>query len=147
SELFSPVNTGLTNLQDDPCATRDDNGAVIRANPTGELRAICLAQGATSSNVDAIAQPISGQANATGGGNLNIGPEIGKTWTVGVVLQPSFVPKLSLSVDYYHIKITGAITSPTPGDAISACFGADPSAPPAGASSTAACTSIRRDPL
>jgi len=147
SELFSPVNTGLTNLQDDPCATRDDNGAVIRPNPTGELRAICLAQGATSSNVDAIAQPISGQANATGGGNLNIGPEIGKTWTVGVVLQPSFVPKLSLSVDYYHIKITGAITEPTPGDAITACFGEDSSSPAAGASLTAACTSIRRDPL
>lgn len=150
AELFSPVNTGLTNLQDDPCATRDDNGNVIRANPTGELRAVCIAQlapGTPASTVDFIAQPISGQANATGGGNLNLGPEIGKTWTVGVVLQPSFVPKLSLSVDYYHIKITGAITSPTPGDAISACFGADPSSPAAGASSTAACTSIRRDPL
>src|SRR3546814_10438770 len=72
-----------------------------------------------------IAQPIAGQANATGGGNLNLGPEVGKTWTVGVILQPSFVPRLSLSVDYYSIKITGAITSPTPGDAITACFGAD----------------------
>src|SRR3546814_1513291 len=73
--------------------------------------------------------------------------EVGKTWTVGVILQPSFVPRLSLSVDYYSIKITGAITSPTPGDAITACFGADPSNPAAGASGTAACTQIQRDPL
>src|SRR3546814_20410396 len=73
--------------------------------------------------------------------------EVGKTWTVGVILQPSFVPRPSLSVDYYSIKITGAITSPTPGDAITACFGADPSNPAAGASGTAACPQIQHDPL
>ncbi|PZQ24261.1 MAG: TonB-dependent receptor [Sphingopyxis macrogoltabida] len=147
NELFSPVNTGLTNLTDDPCATFNDAGARIRPNPTGELRSICLAQGATAGNVDAIAQPIAGQANATGGGNLNLAPEIGKTWTVGAVIQPTFAPRLSLSVDYFNIKITGAITSPTPGDAITACFGDNPLSPPTGASATAACQSIRRDPL
>src|SRR3546814_2436983 len=58
AELFSPVNTGLTNLGDDPCATFNDAGVRIRPNPTGELRAICLAQGATAGTVDSIAQPI-----------------------------------------------------------------------------------------
>lgn len=147
AELFSPVNTGLTNLTDDPCATFNDAGTRIRPNPTGELRAICLAQGATTGNIDSIAQPIAGQANSTGGGNLNLQPEVGKTWTVGAILTPSFVPNFSLSVDYYNIEITGAITSPTPGDAITACFGSNPLSPPTGASTTAACTSIRRDPL
>lgn len=146
AELFSPVTTGLTNLADDPCATFNDNGVRIRANPTGELRAVCLAQGATAGTVDSITQPVSGQANATGGGNLALGPEIGNTWTAGVVLQPSFAPRLSLSIDYYDIRITGAITSPTPGDAIAACFGTA-ATPAAGASATAACTSIRRDAL
>lgn len=147
AELFSPVNTTLTNLSDDPCATFNEGGTRIRPNPTGELLAVCLAQGANAGNVNSIGQPIAGQANSTGGGNLNLGPEIGKTWTVGVVLQPSFAPRLSLSVDYYHIEITGAITSPTPGDAILACFGNSPLTPAAGASQTAACTAIRRDPL
>ncbi len=147
NELFSPVNTGLTNLTDDPCAVFNDSGVRIRPNTTGELRAICLAQGATGANIDTIAQPIAGQANATGGGNLNLSPEIGKTWTVGAVFEPSFAPGLSITVDYFNIKIDGAITSPTPGDAISACFGANPSTPPTGASLTAACRSIRRDPL
>jgi outer membrane receptor protein involved in Fe transport len=147
AELFSPVNTGLTNLADDPCAVFDDAGVRIRANPTGELRAVCLAQGATAATIDGIAQPIAGQANSTGGGNLNVGPEVGKTWTVGAVFEPSFVPGLTMTVDYYNITITGAITSPTPGDAISACFGTNPTSPAAGASATDACRIIRRDPL
>lgn len=147
AELFSPVNTTLTNLTVDPCATFNDAGVRVAPNPTGELRAVCLAQGATAATIDNISQPTAGQANSTGGGNLNLGPEIGKTWTVGVVLQPSFAPKLSLSVDYYNIAISGAITSPTPGDAITACFGANTATPPAGASLTAACRAIRRNPL
>ncbi|WP_066775095.1 TonB-dependent receptor domain-containing protein [Sphingomonas sp. CCH5-D11] len=147
AELFSPVSTGLTNLQDDPCATFNDNGERIRPNPSGTLRAICLAQGASAANVDSIAQPISGQANSTGGGNLLLDPEVGKSWTAGVVFQPTFVPRLSISVDYFNIKVTGAITSPTPGDAITACFGEDANNPPASAAGSAACTAIRRDPL
>jgi len=146
AELFSPVNTGLTNLSDDPCAVFNDSGARIRANPTGELRAICLAQGA-GPNIDAISQPIAGQANATGGGNINLGPEEADSYTVGVIVEPPFAPGLSLTVDYYNIVVNGAISSPTPGDVIAACFGANPQSPPAGASGTAACTSIRRDPL
>src|SRR3546814_2987673 len=64
AELFSPVNTGLTNLGDDPCAPFNDAGVRIRPNQTGELLATCLAQGATAGNVDSYAQPIAGQANA-----------------------------------------------------------------------------------
>ena len=152
AELFSPVNTGLTNLADDPCASIDDNQAPIpgRAIPTGELRAVCLAQGAPAGTIGSIGQPTAGQANATGGGNLDLQPERSRSWTVGAVFQPTFVPGLSLSIDYYNIRITGAITSPTPDDAIQACFGAPTGAnysPAAGASGTTACTQIRRNPL
>ncbi|OYY68923.1 MAG: TonB-dependent receptor [Sphingomonadales bacterium 28-55-16] len=151
SELFSPVNTGLTNLADDPCARYDDTGTAIRSAPTGEIRAICLAQGAKASNVDFIAQPTAGQANSTGGGNLGLKPEKSTSWTIGAVIQP--ITGLSLSVDYFNIEITGAVSSPTPDDAISACFGASNGAavpvysPAAGASTTEACRIIRRDPL
>ena len=146
AELFSPQNTGLTNLANDPCAVFNDAGARIRANPTGELRAVCLAQGAGAS-IDSIAQPIAGQANATGGGNINLGPEVADSYTVGVVIEPSFLSGLSLTVDYYNIIVNGAVSSPTPGDVIAACFGATPQSPAAGASGTAACSTIRRDPL
>ncbi|MCP3729850.1 TonB-dependent receptor [Sphingomonas sp. MG17] len=43
--------------------------------------------------------------------NPNLTAEIGKTWTVGGVYKPSFIPGLSLAVDYYSIKIDGAITT------------------------------------
>jgi outer membrane receptor protein involved in Fe transport len=151
SELFSPVNTGLTNLGVDPCATFNTAGAVLpgrpAGGPTGELRAVCLAQGATAGNVNQIAEPISGQVLATGGGNLDIRPEKSDSYTVGLVLQPRFFRGFTASIDYYNIKVDEAITTPTPGDVIAACFGTSVFSPPAGASTSPACTSIRRDPL
>jgi outer membrane receptor protein involved in Fe transport len=47
----------------------------------------------------------------TTGGNPFLKPEKADTFTGGVVLTPTFVPRLSLSVDYYHIKVKGAISS------------------------------------
>jgi iron complex outermembrane recepter protein len=138
-ELFSPQVTGLVNLANDPC-----QGAAPTTN--ANLRAICIAQGAPAGTIGSIVAPSAGQANGTSGGNPNLDVEKTKTYTVGAVWQPSFVPKLSISVDYFNIKINGAISSPTVNDIISGCFGATPTQPPANAGS-AACTSIRRNPL
>jgi outer membrane receptor protein involved in Fe transport len=150
-ELFAPVATGLTTLANDPCASIDDAGTIIRPAPTGTLRAICLAQGAPVTQLGFIPQPTAGQGNATGGGNINLKPEKSNSWTVGAVIQPDFLPGFSMSVDYYNIKIKGAISAPTPGDAIAACFGAPDAAgnfnPAAGAESSTACTIIRRNGL
>lgn len=44
------------------------------------------------------------------GGNPAVNPEKADTWTVGAVLQPDFLPGLSLSVDYYNIQINDAIS-------------------------------------
>lgn len=150
SELFSPVNTGLTNLGIDPCATFRTDGTRLRAPLTGELLAVCLAQGATAGNVQAIPEPISGQVLATGGGNVGVRPEKSDSYTVGVILQPDFMPGFTATVDYYNIKIEDAISAPTPGDVIAACFGVGAGGiftPAAGASTSAACTGIDRDPL
>ncbi|GGI87712.1 TonB-dependent receptor [Polymorphobacter multimanifer] len=56
-------------------------------------------------------QPNSPQvANVTlSGGNPNLTPEIADTWTVGGVYQPSWLPGLSASVDWYKIDIQDAI--------------------------------------
>ena len=149
-ELFSPVNTGLTNLGTDPCATLTTAGAVLpgrpASGPSGELRAICLAQGANAGNISSIPQPNAGQVNSTGGGNVNIKPEKSDSYTIGAIFQPAFFPGFSASIDYYNIKVTEAISSPTPGDVIAACFGSDVFNPAAGASTSSACTSIRRSP-
>ncbi|HSI16154.1 MAG TPA: TonB-dependent receptor [Sphingomonas sp.] len=116
AELFSPVNTGLTNLAVDPCRG---------ANPTtnAALRAVCLAQGAPASSIGSIANPTAGQANATTAGGTYLRPETSDSFNIGIVLQPAMIPGLSLTVDYYKIKIRNAISQPTPGDLITGCFG------------------------
>jgi iron complex outermembrane recepter protein len=43
--------------------------------------------------------------------NPNLTSEIGKTLTAGVVVKPSFIPGLSMSLDYYNITIDNAITT------------------------------------
>lgn len=144
AELFTPQTVGLTNLAVDPCA-----GAVPVTNTN--LRNICLAQGAPLGTIGSILNPTAAQANITVGGNLNLGPETANTWTVGAVFQPQFLPGLSLTVDYYNIKVDSVVGAPLPGDLMSACFGAGPytaaSVYSATAASSAACTVIRRNPV
>ena len=135
SELFSPLNTVLTNLASDPCA-----GAAPTQN--ANLAAICVAQGALASQLGSIINDPAGQVNTTTGGNLALGPEKSNSYTLGLVLQPSALPGLAITVDYYNIKITGAITTPTPDDVINACFDNITAA----SASSSACTVIRRDP-
>lgn len=43
------------------------------------------------------------------GGNPNLVPEIGDTWTAGGVYQPGWLPGFSASVDWYKIDIRDAI--------------------------------------
>jgi len=47
------------------------------------------------------------------GGNTNLKPEVAKTLTIGGVLSPRFLPGFSLSVDYYRIRLRGAIDALT----------------------------------
>ena len=133
AELFAPQNTTLTNLDSDPCA-----GAAPTTN--ANLAAVCIAQGAPAGSIGSITNDPAGQVNSTGGGNLALGPEKSNSWGLGVSFQPAAVSGLSLTVDYYNIKITGAITNPTPDDVISACFDNITAA----SASDPACTSIRR---
>jgi outer membrane receptor protein involved in Fe transport len=139
-ELFNPVATGLTNLLVDPCA-----GAAPRTN--ANLRAVCIAQGATAFQIDngnGVPNPTAGQANVTIGGNPLIKPEKATTYTLGVVVRPEdIISGLSVSLDYYNIKVKDAITSATPGDIIGACF----NNLTAGSVTDPNCTTIRRNAL
>lgn len=54
-------------------------------------------------------------------GNPNLKPEIGHTQTVGVIWQPSYIPGLSASLDWFHIKIEGEITKLLSSDIVQQC--------------------------
>nr|WP_294846902.1 TonB-dependent receptor [uncultured Sphingomonas sp.] len=131
AELYTPVTTGLSNLPEDPCQG---------ANPVGnaELTAICIAQGAPAGSIGHIPEPSAGQINLTSGGNPNLDVETANSYTIGVVLTPPQVPGLAITADYYHIKITDAITLPTPDDIFGPCYDDG---------DAAACALIRRNPL
>jgi len=136
-ELFAPVTTGLTALTNDPCQL---------GNPVGNatLTAICIAQGAPAATVGQIPIPAAAQINATTGGNVNLDTEEATSITLGLVATPRQVPGLVVSVDYFNIKVTGAITTPAPGDILLPCFG--PNNDGQGVN-PAACANIGRNPL
>ncbi|CAM3265882.1 TonB-dependent receptor [Sphingomonas antarctica] len=151
-ELFAPQNTVLTSLGTDPCASLSAAGVRTSAGPTGALQAVCIAQGATAGNVGTIQAPTAGQANITTGGNPLLKPEKSDSYTFGVVLQPTFLSGFSATVDYYHIKVKDAITTPTTADLIQSCFGGATAGNggaglPANAATNVACTQIRRNTL
>jgi iron complex outermembrane receptor protein len=52
-----------------------------------------------------------GGIQTVSGGNAKLVPESSRTYTAGVVLTPSFIPGLTMSADYYKIKLTNAITN------------------------------------
>ena len=98
-ELFATPTVGL-NGSEDPCAL----GRPLTAADLG-----CLAQGlAVGQGVTA--NP-AGQYNGLIGGNQDLQPEKATTKTFGVVLQPSFLPRFALTVDYFDIKVANAIRS------------------------------------
>lgn len=129
-ELFTPVSTQLSNLANDPCQgpVTDAMGVTTGSIPTGNLLAACLLQvpagspGAAAITSGNVAPPAAGQINITTGGNLALQTEQAETWTIGVAFQPEAIPGLSVTVDYFNIKVTDAISAPTPGDSIAACF-------------------------
>jgi len=95
-ELFAPNIVALDGSTD-PCA-----GFTITAANTG-----CLAQGLHVGQI--VASNPAGQYNGLIGGTATLRPERATTKTVGVILQPRFLPRFALTVDYYDIKIGSAI--------------------------------------
>jgi iron complex outermembrane receptor protein len=99
-ELFAPPNVALDGSED-PCA------GLAASNP---LVAQCAkAFNLTTAQVLAIEKNPSPQYNGQLGGNPNLKPEISDTYTAGIVYQPKFVPGLSVSLDYFNIKVDSFI--------------------------------------
>ena len=102
-DLFAPQRVVLDGSTD-PCIKYDSHGTQIAltAADTG-----CLAQGLSVGQL--VTPNPAGQYNGLIGGNPNLVPEVADTYTVGVVLTPTFLPGFSASVDYFKIKVSGAI--------------------------------------
>lgn len=145
-ELFAPVVTGLTSLATDPCAgaaLARTPGQIAGTEPLTALQAVCVRQGAPLASLGSIQTPSAAQANATGGGNPLLRPETADTFTVGFVVRPEeIIPGLTITADYYDIRVNSAITVATPQDILAACFGSITAA----SVNNPACFNIGRNP-
>jgi outer membrane receptor protein involved in Fe transport len=108
-ELFAGASQTFPSGLTDPCegVTATSSGAVDAYCRTIPGIAQQIAQKGVfeyDDNLDR--QSIEGEDS----GNPNLGEETAKTLTAGVVLTPRFVPGLSVTVDYFDIKIKEAIT-------------------------------------
>jgi iron complex outermembrane recepter protein len=111
-ELYQAPVQALSNLTVDPCAG---------PNPTAS-QVLCEATGAPPGSYKSIPTPSSNQINVTTSGNPLLDVEKAKTWTLGAVFAPDWVRGLSLTVDYFNIKVEDAISAPTQNDILSGCY-------------------------
>lgn len=85
---------------------------------------------ASSTTQQSVTDPLNGNASVLAlrvqTGNTGLKPEIARTYTGGIVLTPSFIRGLDLSVDYFDIKISEAITTLTSQQIVNGCFSDQP---------------------
>jgi outer membrane receptor protein involved in Fe transport len=103
AELFGGNAAGFPAAQD-PCA---DPANLSNAG----LVATCIAAGVPANLVGNAALQPNAQIEGAFGGNPNLQEEQGDTWTAGVVLRPRFIPRLNVAVDWYKIRVKGAIAA------------------------------------
>lgn len=148
-ELFQPLqgsiaNIGLPPSAGDPCDVRSNYR--LGANAAA-VRSLCIAQGVPQSVIDTFNSANSGIQSSTAG-NIGLKPETAKTLTFGVVFQPAFLGeafrRMSLSVDYYDIRLDSVISSVDVLTSVSKCFNADGSNP-GYAASYILCQNLFRD--
>jgi outer membrane receptor protein involved in Fe transport len=145
TSLFAPSSTSLDSVGYDPC---DSDRITSGPNPSQRF-ASCLAlfeanpgygvlpdgSNAGASAADRLAHFQDPSENfttalVTTGGNPDLKNEVSKTLTYGLVLQPRFIPGLTLTADRIQIDLTNGLSPFTTQDFANACM--DNVNPPAG---------------
>ena len=119
--LFATRTETFANALVDPCSQ-----TVINENPNRAARCaeagipttVTLPDGSVVAFTNTPASGVSGFNQ----GNENLQPEVGKSWTIGAVIQPRWVPGLSLTIDWYDITIKDAISGLSGQAIINRCY-------------------------
>ena len=122
-ELFLPQGFNLFDMTGDPCS----DGVPGGQSAGGYTQAECARSGLQAGNWGKNFDSPAGQYNYLQGGNTNLSPEKSDTYTVGIVLTPDMVEGLSLTIDYYDIKIEDGISNLTPEFILTECLDGDDS--------------------
>lgn len=122
TELFAPRNGGFSFISDpcDPVFVTE--GTQFRAE---NCRAALTAAGLTPAQIAAFNPENDPTATVSlpgfSGGNRNLREETARTWTAGVVVRPSFIPGLVASFDWWDIKLSNAVNTPSAQDLAELC--------------------------
>jgi outer membrane receptor protein involved in Fe transport len=137
-DLFGGQGTDGPTAQD-PCSAMQPVAA-----RTDTVRALCIATGVPAASVfDASVQP-SPFLTQVRGGNPDLTPEESDTTTFGVIFQPSAIPGLAVSVDYFNINLEDAIAPLGGGglqNVLNLCYNTIQDA------NSVYCEAVNRDPL
>ncbi|MNU47906.1 Vitamin B12 transporter BtuB precursor [compost metagenome] len=120
-ENYSPYGQTFANNFVDPCATASIAGVddqQIKANRIKNCTALAAQQGLvfdfagdTATNTDDFRPNYTSGIAGVSGGNPDLEPEESESFTFSTVYQPRFAPGLTLSLDYYEIRIDKVIAS------------------------------------
>jgi outer membrane receptor protein involved in Fe transport len=113
SELYSPQGQNFATVND-PCS------ANFIATGTQYRAANCAAAGIPA-NYNYLYQQ---SLTINSGGNPNLNVEKSDSYTYGLILKPRFTRGLTLSVDYYNIKVANVITAPSAQQILNSCYDA-----------------------
>jgi outer membrane receptor protein involved in Fe transport len=122
TELFTPIGNIFTTVPD-PCDSRNVAGGArpeVRARNCAAFYAFYNLNPATFQSV-AVGATVPG----TSGGDPNLDNEEANSWTVGVVLRPSFLPRFRAAVDWNSVSIVGNIANLGAADLATGCFDND----------------------
>ena len=116
-ELFEEQNTFLgTYVTQDPALDR----CSASADPVGNgMVEKCVIQGLAEDQIGVFEALVGFPVEFIDGGNTDLVPEDGKTWTVGAVITPVDFPNWRITVDYFSLEVTDTIGQP---DSAATCF-------------------------
>ncbi len=132
-ELYQPDTVGLYSGSD-PCSTPTATVANPHPHPADTF-AQCALSGVSLAQYGSILPCPANQCNQLGGGTQTLKPEDSDTKSFGVVLTPRFIRDLSITIDYYDIKVNNVIQGISPNVSLSECL----------AGVTSYCANVHRD--
>jgi iron complex outermembrane receptor protein len=117
-ELFGGNAISYISVDGDPCDTRvgvngNSNAGLGSLAAGSACYAQLTAQGLSPAQIAVYQSPENNlsadQRGLVVGGNPQLKPELSRSWSLGAVVTPTFLPGLTLNGDYYEIKITNSI--------------------------------------
>ena len=144
-ELYNPTVQAQDSISVDPC----EYNSSFRTGPNAaQVAALCQAQGVPAASLPTFSYGVS-SAPGVITGNPTLKPEVANTYSVGFVLMPhleaALASDLGASVDYYHIKLDGAIAGVTLDAILQGCFNSNGSNPRY-SENNFYCQQVTRDP-